>query len=103
GGGAEFLNTVTTVVPYQHGRDATGPSYVSRDWSGGMSDQGDLDAWATQTLARIKDHGFKGLGAWCHPIFHKLNVPMSRDLNIWTWVPAAARRFYFPEGAPAAE
>ena len=32
---AEFLNTVTTVQPYQHARDKDGPSFISRDYDGG--------------------------------------------------------------------
>ncbi|HEY0007676.1 MAG TPA: hypothetical protein VGB55_03040, partial [Tepidisphaeraceae bacterium] len=83
-GKREFLNTVTTVQPFQTGRDKPGVHYMSRDWNGSLDEyDGDLKAWGTKTLARIRDAGFKGLGAWCHPIFHELDVPMTRDLNFW--------------------
>ena len=83
-GQREFLNTVTTVQPFQLGRDANGVHYVSRDYNGtaGKYD-GDLNAWANATLARVHEAGFKGLGAWCHPVFHTLDVPITRDLNVW--------------------
>ena len=67
-GRAEFLNMVTTVQPYQRGRDGNGPSFVSSNWDGGSSTTGDLDLWAKETLTRVYDTGFKGLGArhdWC--------------------------------------
>lgn len=99
----EFLNTVTTVVPYQAARDRTGTSYISRDWNGGLSNSGDLDAWAQRTTARVREAGFKGLGAWCHPILHKQELPITRDLNLWTWMPGPARRFYSPQWATVAE
>src|SRR5437773_8319666 len=70
----EFLNTVTTVQPFQLPRDADGPHYVSRDWNGGETNQGDFDAWAQRTMARVRGVGFKGLGAWCNPIFHKYSI-----------------------------
>ena len=101
----EFLNTVTTVVPFQHGRDPGGPHYVSRDWSGpgDRFDDGDAQAWASRTLQRVRDVGFKGLGAWCHPAFHEHDVPITRDLNLWTWIATDCRRFYSPQWATTAE
>jgi hypothetical protein len=47
--------------------------------------------------------GFKGLGAWCNPAFHKIDVPISRDLNIWTWMSPGSKRFYSPQWAVTAE
>jgi hypothetical protein len=99
----EFLNTVTTVQPFQLARDKDGPAYQSTDYDGGLSFSGNLDAWAARTLDRVRDMGFKGLGAWSHPVFHKSPVPMTRDLNIWSWMHGPARRFYAPEFAAAAE
>src|SRR5262245_61715854 len=99
----EFLNTVTTVQPFQLARDSEGPHYVSRDWNGGETNQGDFDAWARQTIARVRAVGFKGFGAWCNPVFHKYDVPISRDLNIWTWMKPESRRFYSPDWAVVAE
>jgi hypothetical protein len=99
----DFLNTVTTVQPYQRGRDPSGLSFVSTDWDGGTTPNGDLNHWATATLARVQATGFKGLGAWCHPIFHKYDVPMTRDLNLWAWTSVYTSRFYSPEWAKAAE
>ncbi|MGN6724462.1 MAG: hypothetical protein ACTHLZ_00955 [Tepidisphaeraceae bacterium] len=83
-GRREFMNTVTTVQPFQMGREPNGIHYVSRDWNGSVGKyDGDLKAWGQKTIARVEDVGFKGLGAWCHPIFHQLNVPIARDLNVW--------------------
>jgi hypothetical protein len=102
-GEVQFLNTVTTVQPYQFGRDRDGIHYVSQDWNSKPGGDGDLDAWAQKTAARVLAMGFKGLGAWSNPVFHKYDIPVSRDLNISTWIPQSARRFYSPEWAPAAE
>ncbi len=102
-GKTEFLNTVTTVQPFLRGRDPNGPAYVSSDWNGGATPNGDLDRWASSTIARIHDIGFKGLGAWCHPVFHKFDVPITRDLNIWDWISSSGKRLYSPEWAPAVE
>lgn len=101
-GQPEFLNTVTTVQPYQTARDKEGPAFISSDYDGGLSNNGNLDAWAAKTLARVTGAGFKGLGAWSHPVFHKSQIPMTRDLNIWSWMHGNARRFYAPEFAAAA-
>ena len=99
----EFLNDVTTVQPFQTARDKDGPAFISSDYDGGLTNTGNIDAWANKTLDRIRDAGFKGLGAWSHPVFHKTNIPMTRDLNIWSWMHGDARRFYSPEFAAMAE
>ena len=100
----EFLNTVTTVQPFQLGRRAAGPHYVSRDWNGTFdANSGDLKSWAKTTLARVRDSGFKGLGAWCNPVFHQLEVPISRDLNLWAHVDYADRLLYSPNWEPTIE
>ena len=91
----EFLNTVTTVQPFQTGRLVGGPQFISTDWNGGNdSSTGDLGSWATRTLARVREAGFKGLGAWCNPVFHQLDVPMTRDLNLWAHVDGPDARLY---------
>jgi hypothetical protein len=88
----EFLNTVTTVVPYQQGRRTLGPHYISRDWNGqvtGSLTEGDTVSWATRTRQRVLNAGFKGFGAWCHLAFHDETInpdtPITRDLNLWLW------------------
>jgi hypothetical protein len=101
-GKLEFLNTVTTVQPYQPGRDSDGPGFISKDWTGGMSAAGDLERWAKATLPRVQAAGFKGLGAWSNPAFAKLDVPMSRDLNLRAWIGDGVR-LYSPAWAEAAE
>jgi len=88
----EFLNGVTTVTPALRGRDARGPSFVSHDWDGSDTDAS-LFRWAGQTLARVRSVGFKSLGAWCNPVLHRGDMPMTRDLNVWQWVPYGARLF----------
>ncbi|MFT3788203.1 MAG: hypothetical protein QM770_18875 [Tepidisphaeraceae bacterium] len=94
----EFMNTVTTVQPFQIGRRVGGPHYVSRDWNGTLGDpnSGDLTAWASSTLNRVRESGFKGLGAWCHPIFHGYDVPMTQDLNVTAHTIGHATRIYDP-------
>jgi hypothetical protein len=101
-GNLEFLNTVTTVQPEQDGRERNSVRYVSTDWDG-RYDARDLDRWANPTLRRVFDYGFKGLGAWCNPAFHSLDVPMSQDLNLWAWVTDSSKRFYSPDWTPMAE
>jgi hypothetical protein len=93
-GNVEFLNTVTTVQPYQNARDPHGTIFLSRDYNGTPTKPGDLRKWAEATLKRVHAAGFKGLGAWCHPVFHELPVPITRDLNIWACSPANASRLY---------
>ena len=95
-GKEEFLNTVTTVQPYQKGQDENGPHYVSKDWEWSIDeevwrrdfkpDSNEISYWAEKTAERVKQAGFKGLGAWCNGAFHKQNISISRDLNIWSWV-----------------
>lgn len=95
-GRLEFLNTVTTVQPFQLARSPEGPHFISSDYTGGTTHDGDLRAWATATWPRIAAAGFKGLGAWSHPVFHELEVPITRDLNVWTWMTGDAIRLYSP-------
>jgi hypothetical protein len=102
-GQEEFLNTVTHVHPAQRGSAKEGPHFVSRDWNGGpYREGGDQDAWAAKTLKRVQGAGFKGLGAWCHRVFHKYPVAMSRDLNVWSSI-NKHKLFYDSDWAGAAE
>jgi hypothetical protein len=104
-GKTEFLNTVTTVQPFQLARDRDGAQFVSRDYDGGLAEGGNMTRWAAATLGRVKAAGFKGLGAWCNPIFHDFPVPMSRDLNVWKWINGEKNyiRVYSPDFARLAE
>jgi hypothetical protein len=105
-GNAEFLNTVTTVQPYLMGRDRFGADYVSRDYNAQGDHNQELDRWAKATVQRVADAGFKGMGAWSHPVLHKYDVPMTRDLNVWTWLRTqslGAMRFFAPEWSSMAE
>ncbi|MHC4149472.1 MAG: DOMON domain-containing protein [Planctomycetota bacterium] len=112
-GKQEFLNTVTTVQPFQKGRDANGRHYVSRDYKGRTDveiwnvDSTDLDKyldeWAAKTVKRVKDAGFKALGGWCQPAFHRHDVAMSRCLSVWSWVGKGSKLFYEPDWPQAAE
>ncbi len=87
--------------PMQDGRDKDALHFVSTDWDGRERDA-DLNLWAKATLKRVYDYGFKGLGAWCNPAFHNLDVPMAQDLNLWAWVTDESKRFYSPEWADMA-
>jgi hypothetical protein len=106
-GDAEFLNTVTTVQPSLKGRQQNGADYISSDYRPVAATAGDeareLDRWAEATLRRVREVGFKGLGAWSHPVLHKFDVPMTRDLNVWTWLRERTVRLYSPEWAAVAE
>ena len=93
-GRTDFLNSVTTVQPYLAGRDPRGPHYTARDWDGRSTDGPAMDRWAEATLARVAQFGFKGLGAWSDPVFHKYDVPVTRDLNLSTHVPYDQRRVF---------
>ena len=96
-GKLEFLNAVTTVQPYQLARERGAAEFVSTDFNARAGETGDLDTWAQKTLVRVRDAGFKSLGAWCNPIFHKYDVPITRDLNLTTWMLGAGMRFYDPK------
>ena len=55
--------------------------------------------WMTgrrKPLGRVREVGFKGIGAWSHPVLHKYDVPISRDLNLWKWA-GEKRLFYDPK------
>lgn len=107
-GKLEFLNTVTTVQPYQKGRDKEGPHYVSRDWKGPLdaeiwvmepeADKSELDYWAARTIERVKEAGFKGLGGWCNWAFYGHDVSITRVLVLWRWA-GNKTLFYSPEWA----
>jgi hypothetical protein len=101
-GRCEFLNTVTTVQPDQDSRQKNGAHFVSHDWDGHEGDA-DLDRWAQATLRRVTEAGFKGLGAWCNPAFHRLDVPMTQDLNLWSWIGDASKRLYSQDWQESAE
>jgi agarase len=93
-GTRDFLNCVTTVQPTLEGRDSNGPHYVARDWDGHSRSGPAMDRWAEATAARVTAYGFKGLGAWCDPVFHKYDLPMTRDLNLSSWVGGNAARVF---------
>jgi hypothetical protein len=96
-GRAEFLNGVTTVQPRLLGRDQRGPHYVSRDWKGDDASPAARRQWAEATLARVKGLGFKGMGAWCDPVFHGYDVPVARDLNLSTYLVGEERDVFSPQ------
>lgn len=102
-GEPEFLNTVTTVQPNLKGRQRDAADFVSRDWNPQGDRDQELDKWAKATLDRVRDVGFKGLGAWSHPVLHKFDIPMTRDLNVWTWLRERSLRLYSPEWQVMAE
>lgn len=103
-GQREWINSVTTVQPFQLGRRPAGPHFISTDWDGEFdTNYGNIRLWADRTLVRVKDAGFKALGAWCHPIFHELDIPVTRDLNIWAHVVGEDRLLYSPNWKSVAE
>jgi hypothetical protein len=105
-GQLEFLNTVTTVQPTQLSRFHDGAHFVSVDWKGNAQGEGseqDLDQWAQATIQRVRDAGFKGLGAWCNPALHRFDIPMSQDLNLWSWIQDTSKRLYTSDWQTMAE
>ena len=101
-GRPEFLNSVTTVQPHLYGRNSAGPHFVSTDWADTGS-AADLDRWAGATVRRVRDAGFKGMGAWSHPVFHGHDVPITKDLNVSTWTWGESRRVFSPQWAATVE
>ena len=97
-GRREFLNSVTTVQPRLLGRDRNGPHYLARDFS-----NDNLNDWAAATVNRVRDFGFKGVGAWSEPVLHQFDVPVTRDLNVSTWVNGAGRSVFSSEWESAVE
>lgn len=95
-GRREFLNSVTTVQPRLLGRDAKGPHYFAKDFdhTAGAASSSDarLRRWAMATVARVESFGFKGVGAWSEPALHEFDVPITRDLNVSTWLGVGERR-----------
>jgi len=67
------------------------------------ADSSDLNTWAQATLKKLRDMGFCAIGPGSHAVFHLLDVPTFRDLNIWTSPANSSRRFYDADFAPAAE
>ena len=88
----EFLNGVTTVQPVLRSRDPRGPGFVAHDFEDRPGDAA-LRSWASATLRRVRQSGFKSVGAWSHPVLHQLDVPMAQDLNVCQWVPSRSRLF----------
>jgi hypothetical protein len=96
-GNLDFLNSVTTVQPTSRGRDRNGPDFLSRD-----AEANDLpalcpaaiDRWGKATVDRVRDAGFKGIGAWSNPVLHNYDVPMTQDLNLSAWAQAGSGLIY---------
>ena len=99
----EFMNMVTTVQPFQLPREPMGAHFVSGDFGGDEENATQMNSWARQTMRRVLDSGFKGLGAWCNRSFHQVPIAMTRDLNVWSAAPAQAYRLYHPDWRPAAD
>lgn len=106
-GRREFLNSVTTVQPRLLGRDANGPHYFAREFDHpahvASSSDARLRHWARAAVARVESFGFKGIGAWSEPTLHELDVPITRDLNLSTWLGTDERRVGTPAWEAALE
>lgn len=92
-GRREFLNCVTTVQPALLGRDPKGPHYFARDYDGSSRREAGLVGWAESAVRRVGEVGFKGIGAWSEPVLHRFDVPITRDLNVSTWLTGVAGKF----------
>jgi hypothetical protein len=80
-----------------------GPHYVSRDLPDGAPTGEGMTHWAEATLKQVESFGFKGIGAWSAPVFHQYDVPVTRDLNVSTWLTGDARWALDPAWEQAAE
>ena len=90
-GRREFLNSVTTVQPKLLGRAARGPHYFARGFDPRSTSPDQLRQWAADAIKRVESFGFKGVGAWSEPVLHDFDVPVTRDLNVSTWLTGNAR------------
>ena len=91
-GRREFLNCVTTVQPELLGRDAKGPHYFARGYARSSANGAALERWAESAVRRVGELGFKGVGAWSEPVLHRFDVPITRDLNVSTYLTGGARQ-----------
>jgi hypothetical protein len=73
-----FYPSVQCVNPVQHSKVKGGLAY-----DGPSNHGGDLQAWIKSTEKRLKDWGFKGLGAWNHSLWHWRGVPFTDSLSVW--------------------
>ena len=92
GGRREFLNCVTTVQPRLLGLDPKGPHYVARAYEGAHAGDAGHRRWAGAAVRRVGEAGFKGVGAWSDPVLHDFDVPITRDLNISSYLVGDAQR-----------
>jgi len=102
-GNPDFLNTVTTVQPTIRGRDPHGPDFVSRDFDERDPSPAALDHWASTTVQRVRDAGFKGIGAWSNPMLHNYDVPMTQDLNLSSWTYGGSPLIFSPSWSATIE
>ncbi|HET6247069.1 MAG TPA: hypothetical protein VFE47_05160 [Tepidisphaeraceae bacterium] len=102
-GQVDFLNTVTTVQPEVRGRDPMGPDFVSRDFNDRNPSTAALNAWANCTVQRVRDAGFKGIGAWSNPALHNCDIPMTQDLNLSSWTRGGSGLVYSPQWSSTIE
>ncbi len=95
-GHLDFLNTVTTVQPVARGRNPLGPDFVSRDFDDHDPSPAALDHWAALTVPRVKEMGFKGIGAWSNDVLHHYDIPMAQDLNLSAWTRGGPSLIFTP-------
>lgn len=73
-----FYTSVQCVAPRHGSRVPGAPSYDGIAACGGS-----LPGWIAQTEKRLRDWGFRGLGAWNHRLWNYRAVPYSHSLNIF--------------------
>jgi len=73
-----FYPSVQGVGPRHGSRVPGAPSYDGIKASGGS-----LGKWLERTEKRLKDWGFKGLGAWNDPLWHRTDIRFTESLNIY--------------------
>ena len=73
-----FYTSVQCVGPKHGSRVPGAPAY-----DGVAACGGSLQKWIERTERRLRDWGFKGLGAWNHQLWRYRRLPYTVSLNIW--------------------
>lgn len=95
-----FYTSVQCVSPKHGSRVKGAPAY-----DGVAACGGSLAAWISQTEDRLRDWGFKGLGAWNHRLWRFRDVPYTESLSIWhsLWVGGQLKPVYDPDWEKAVD
>ena len=89
----EFLNLIQNVNPEEKGRSLEDPHYLSKAYlDSGMNKK----IWVQKTTQKIKEFGFKAIGAWSDPALLDSDFPITKDLNVMKWVDYDSVKIFDP-------